>query len=90
MSQEEIKEYILEQGYDEVVVFDNPDYASAFIGISSDDRAVYDYDKMVQHLMEEDGMDETDAIEFIEYNTIRALPYWYDKAPVVVHPVRED
>ena len=88
---EEIKEYIEEQGYDSVVVFDNPAYCTAFIGISSDGRAVYDYEKMVQSLMEEDGMeDETDAIEFIDYNTIRSLPFLYGEAPIVVYPVRED
>lgn len=29
--------------------------------------------------------DEIDAIEWIEYNTIRALPYAGDKAPVIVY-----
>ena len=32
-------------------------------------------------------MEEIDAIEFIEYNTIRSLPYLYDRAPIVVYPV---
>lgn len=87
---DEIKDYICEQGYEDTVVFDNPAFATAFIGLSSDGRAVYDYEKMVESLMEEDGIDYVDAVEFIDYNTIRSLPYWYDRAPIVVYPIVED
>lgn len=44
---------------------------------------------MVVSLQEEDGMEEMDAIEFIEYNTIRAIPYIGHGAPVVFYPVME-
>ena len=87
---EEVKKYIREHWYEETVVFDNPAFATAFIGLSSDGRAVYDYERMVQSLMDEDGMEEVDAIEFIDYNTIRSLPYMYDKAPIVVYLVLDD
>jgi uncharacterized protein (DUF1015 family) len=45
---------------------------------------IYDFDLMVQHLMETDSMTEEDAIEFIEYNTIRACPYFGDNAPIIL------
>ena len=86
---EEIKDYLCEHGYEETIVFENPGYAGAFIGVSEDGRAVYDFEKMVQSLQEEDGMEEMDAIEFIEYNTIRAIPYIGHGAPVVFYPVME-
>lgn len=70
-------------GYEDVVIFENPSYDYALIGVSADDRAVYDYDLMVKWLVEKDGMDETEAIEFIDYNTLRACPYYQD-APIVV------
>ena len=38
---------------------------------------------MVESLAKEDGMTYEDAAEFIDYNTIRALPYLGDKAPIV-------
>ena len=38
---------------------------------------------MVEHLMEEDEMEEEEAIEFIDYNTIRALPYMGDNVPII-------
>ena len=82
MSQEEIKQLIEEHGYESVLLFESPSYETAFVGISQDDRAVYDYDKMVEYLIETDGMTDEEAIEFIDYNTIRAIPY-YEGAPIV-------
>lgn len=88
MKQENIKQLIEDYGYDSVLLFENPSYDTAFVGISDDDRAVYDYDKMVEHLMETDGMSDVEAIDFIEYNTIRSLPY-YKGAPVVFRRFEE-
>lgn len=66
-----------------ILMFSNPDFAGAIIGISSDDRVIYDYDKMIQDLMQTEDLSEIDAIEFINYNTIRSLPY-YDNAPIIL------
>ena len=84
MTQEELKENLVANGYEDVVVFENPDYASAFIGVSEDNRAIYSYEDMVIHLMETDGMTEEEAAEFIDYNTIRALPY-IENSPIVMY-----
>lgn len=81
-----IEDRITDAGYEDVVVFANDEYDTAFIGITDDGRAVYDYDKMVEYLMERDGMTDTEAIEWIEYNTIRALPYM-PGAPVIIHRI---
>jgi hypothetical protein len=35
--------------------------------------------------MEEEGWEETEAIEWIEYNTLRALSYCQGKAPIVLY-----
>ena len=48
-----------------------------------DGRVVYSFDRMVECLMHDDGMTYEDAVGFIEYNTIRALPY-FPNAPVVL------
>lgn len=86
MSQEDLKQMLVEHGYEETIVFENPDYSTAFIGISQDDRAVYDYEKMIQHLIEVDGMEYDEAVDFIEYNTIRSLPY-VENSPIVCKPL---
>ena len=80
-----IEDKIEELGFEEVIIFENPDYEDAFIGVSDEGRAVYDYDLMVKCLMEEDDMDELEAREFIDYNTLRAIPYFGNKAPIVLY-----
>lgn len=84
---DELKEYLCGRGYEEIVVFDNPSYVTAAIGTEeSSGRVIYDYEKMVEFLMETDGMTYEDAAEFIDYNTIRALPYMGMSAPIVLYP----
>ena len=82
MTLAEIKERLVSDNLEDVVLYDSPDYAEAFIGItynSDGTIAVYDYDKMLECLME-DGMSELDAIEFIDYN----LSYRQPDQPIVV------
>lgn len=68
------RDMLYELGHEDFIVFRNPDYDSAIIGISDDNRVIYDYDKMVAHLMEVDGMEMLDAMEFIDYNTLGSSP----------------
>lgn len=83
MNQQEIKDLLTDFGYEGTVLFESPSYDTACVGVTEDGRAVYNYDKMVQHLVNEDKMTEEEAIEFIDYNTIRSLPYQVN-APIVV------
>lgn len=73
---------------EDLVVFENPSYEGALVGISSDNRAVYEYSLMVKALMAE-GMNEDEAEEWIEYNTIRALPY-VKNSPIVMRRISEE
>lgn len=82
------RELLNELGHEEAIVFENPSYDEAIIGIDSNERVVYDFDKMAECLVEEDGMSYEDAIEFIEYNTIRALPY-KPNSPIVMYGLDE-
>ena len=77
---------LVDAGYEECVVFERPDYDTAIIGITDDNRVVYDMDLMVEHLVSTDSMSEIEAIEFIEYNTIRTLPY-VEHAPIIIRRV---
>lgn len=74
-------------GFDEAYVFKSPQYSDALIGVTEDGRAVYDYRKMVDWLIEQDDMTEEEAEDWIAYNTIRALPYMGDKAPLIMYPI---
>ena len=79
------RQVLVDLGYEEAVIFDNPDYDAAIIGISSDDRVIYDYDLMIECLMLDEGMSMEDAIDFIDYNTLRALPYSGSDGPIVMY-----
>ncbi|MBR5874694.1 MAG: hypothetical protein IKY90_08190 [Oscillospiraceae bacterium] len=70
---------------EEIIYFENYDYASALIGVSHDGRAVYDYDLMVEFLMKKEKFSYEEATDWIDYNTLRALPYFGEKAPIVVY-----
>ncbi len=79
------EERLLEYGYEGVKYLTNYSYDSALIGVSEDNRAVYDFDLMIEWLMLEEGFGYEEAIEWIEYNTIRALPYMGDGAPIILY-----
>lgn len=81
------EERLLNEGYENVTYLVNYSYDDALIGVSEDGRAIYDFEKMVDWLMKEEGLSDNDAIEWIEYNTIRALPYMGEKAPIVMYPL---
>lgn len=74
---------------EDTIVFDNPNFDNSIIGITTDGKAVYDYYKMVAELMEDDKISEEEAIDFIDYNTIRAIPYAGEMAPVIIIPLEE-
>lgn len=68
---------------EDAMVFDNASYDNSIIGVSTDGRVVYSFSKMVTELMTDDGLSEIEAIEWIEYNTIRSLPYLGPNAPII-------
>jgi hypothetical protein len=76
---------LVDCGYENITVFSGEDYDDALIGITSDNRAVYEFEKMVDCLMKKYGWSDIDAIEWIEYNTIRALPYFGANAPIIMY-----
>lgn len=84
------EEKLLDNGYEGIKFLTNFSYDSALIGVTHDDRAVYDYNQMVQWLVEEEEFTEEEAMEWIDYNTVRALPYMEPGAPVILYPFMED
>lgn len=85
MTTDELNQLLVEEGYTGTVILENPDFIDAIVGISDDGRLVYQYDRMVASLADSEEMSMEEAEEFIQYNTIRALPYMGDKAPIVVY-----
>ena len=84
-SQMTAEEKLLDNGYEGVIYLKDFSYDDALIGVTDDNRAVYDYDLMVEWLVEHEGFEHEEAIEWIDYNTIRALPYMGKDGPVILY-----
>lgn len=76
---------VREQLPGDALVFDNHAYDNSIIGTTLDGRVIYAYDLMVNELMQDEGWEESDAIDWIEYNTLRALSYTSGNTPIVVY-----
>ena len=72
---------------EDAIVFDNMSYDESIIGVTFDGRVIYDYDLMVCELMQDEECSHDEAVDWIEYNTLRSLPYGGDKAPLVMSNV---
>ena len=84
------EEKLLANGYDGIKFLTNYSYDTALIGVTDDNRAVYDYDLMVEWLMEQKNFTLEDAVEWIDYNTARTIPYMGNDGPLILHRFLED
>jgi len=78
--------------------YDKPYFDHSIIGVTDTGRLVYHYDKMIDEYMEDEHdnlssmtseeIDQAamDAMEWIDYNTIRSTPYAGTNAPIIVAP----
>ncbi len=79
------EERLLEYGYEDVKFLVNESYDDALIGVSDDGRAIYDFGLMIEWLMTKYGWSDIESIEWIEANTLRALPYFGEDAPIIMY-----
>ena len=64
--------------------FESPSFDSAIIGVDYFGRLIYDYEQMVIEFMETNNVSYEEAVEFIDYNTLRSLGYYKDNAPIIL------
>jgi hypothetical protein len=83
MKLKEIEEYCQEN---EIVInlYDNPTYEKAIVGLSYDDRVIYDFDLMIECAKEFFDIDDIEAIEYLEVNVLRGLSYYSD-GPIILY-----
>lgn len=67
---DEVIERIAEWNEDAIVLEPRSTFNRAIIGSDTDYRVVYSVEKIIRALMEDNDMDETDALEHFEYNTL--------------------
>ena len=84
---DELREYLEAQGHEDTIFFENPSFVKAITGITDSGQLIYDYDLMIAAAMEEEGWSCEDAVEWIDYNTLRAIPYMGRCHPIVSLPI---
>ena len=90
------EEILEENGYsiedlqeEETILFRDPDYSTAICGVSDDFRVIYDYERMLEFLVETEDMSYEDAADFVSYDTLRFLGYIDGKRPIIMFPFIE-
>lgn len=84
---EKTKQLLSEWNLDDAVVFDNPSYETAIVGYDvHSNRIIYDYELMIDYLVENEQMNEDEAVELIDYNTIRSLDY-IENHPIILNRI---
>lgn len=77
------RERIENEGFEDVIIFDNPSYDDALIGVTNNNRAVYDYDKkMIEWLVTNENMDYEESADFISYNSSF---YYGEGYPLIIY-----
>lgn len=74
---------LIDMDLGDVIVFENPDYDDYIIGVSTDNRAIYSLEKMVEWYCDKENCSDDEALDFINYNTIKSLPY-VEGSPIVM------
>ena len=85
MINNELRDYTAEE-HEQSFVFNVPSYDNAIIGLSDDGRVIYDYDLMVKELTNDTALTEDEAIQYLDYNTIRTLSYIEESVrPIILY-----
>lgn len=58
--------YLIERGFEDTELFETYEFAPAFIGLSDRGVAVYDYEVMLDVLMNTGAFTKGDAIDYVE------------------------
>lgn len=68
---------------------DREKYYPAIIGLAKDKSHIaYSYEKLVECFAEANNWTWDEAIEWVDFNVLRALPYYGAKAPVILYTSR--
>lgn len=82
---DEAYDWLEENGYSEKPGWS--EFAKAIIGVTTDDRLVYSYERITECLMETDEISEEDALEYIDYNIVGSLNPHIEESPIIIHEI---
>ncbi len=85
---------LLRSEYEDTLLIGNENdsvkYLDALVGVDHLDRAVYDYEKLVECFSKVDNITADEAREWIDFNVIRSLAYQGQRAPIILFTPFED
>ena len=79
-----INDMVINLGFTDAIIFTEPSYENAIIGVTLNGSIIYDYEKMIYHLMKTSNMSYDDAVEWIDYNIIGYYPRDIDGVPPTI------
>ena len=86
-SNDELKDWLVNQGYENSIVLENPSYRNAVIGVSEDGRVIYSARIILQDMMIDEDLEYEEAFEHFSYNLLRSLPYMGEMAPIIQYDI---
>ena len=82
---DEAYDWLEENGYSEKPGWS--EFAKAIIGVTTDERIVYSYERITECLMETDDISEEDAIEYVDYNVVGSLNPKIEESPIIIYEI---
>ena len=82
---DDVRQLLLDNGLEGTAYFKGDSFDTAILGYTEDGKLVYSYDKMIEWLTENDDLSPEESQEWIDYNTIRTIPYMGEKSPIIVY-----
>ena len=83
------KERLEEIGLEDALTLEEV-FDPALIGTSDDDRAIYDFDKMIDAYCKKYGCEPDEAADYISNGIERWLPYMSGKTPIIMTALLPD
>lgn len=77
--------YIREKLLPDMMIFNNHSCDNAIIGTTFDGRAIYSLELMINELIVDENWTKQEAINWIEINILKSIPYFKANAPIIVH-----
>ena len=84
---EKIQEIVFDEDeLNQIIILEGDEFADGAIGITDDHHVVYSYERLVESLSKVYDSEES-AIEWLQYNTIRSLPYMRSEGnePIIIY-----
>ena len=78
-----LKEWLIERGFEESIVLENPSYRNAVIGVSENGRVIYSERIILEDMVIDEGMKLEDALDYFSCNLLLSLPYMGEMAPII-------